>query len=332
MTDPDAITILCSGRELTGWTRFEAESHVLVPADAFSVELGALADGDMALLRELGDVQIRIGSETIFTGRIDEVADSGGAGYAATSIDGRDNAADLVDGEIPPVDMASATILQLARAACSGFGVAVLSETGAAESRTAARKSNPGETAWDLIDRYARKAGAFARMDARGRLVLFEPDYDQGPAFEIVRRIAQDTSGNNAVSWAARFSRVRYSHVTVTGRTEEVSHTATDSELTAAGIYRPRAIADYEIETIAAARTRAQREIALGRVRGLSVRYTLDGFRDGSGNLFAADTVCRVTDERLGLDEDLYVVSTRYACDETGRSTEVTVCRKGSLS
>lgn len=154
----DYVSVEVAGERLDVWTEYRVTSDLLTPADAFSLTLevgagrGQLAQRAWARVRDLctplAQVQLFIGADIHggsrrralqLTGRIDEpeigVSRDGGA---VLRIEGRDNAAYLVDS-CAPVGLLrelgeDATFIDLARAAVAPWGIQVITDQSAARN------------------------------------------------------------------------------------------------------------------------------------------------------------------------------------------------------
>ena len=74
MPTPDnTVSLLIGGKVHGHWSRYDIDSDLLIPADAWHVELG-LPDGQFPpVVTEGAAVEVRIGSDTVMTGRIDDI-------------------------------------------------------------------------------------------------------------------------------------------------------------------------------------------------------------------------------------------------------------------
>ena len=71
--DPDRVSLLIGGRVHRDWNRYDIDSDLLTPADAWQVTLG-LPDGQFPPQVTPGaPVEVRVGTDTVMSGRIDEI-------------------------------------------------------------------------------------------------------------------------------------------------------------------------------------------------------------------------------------------------------------------
>ena len=99
--DPDRVSLLIGGRVHRDWNRYDIDSDLLTPADAWQVTLG-LPDGQFPPQVTPGaPVEVRVGTDTVMSGRIDEIRHALARGQHRLEINGRDGAAILLDCSAP---------------------------------------------------------------------------------------------------------------------------------------------------------------------------------------------------------------------------------------
>lgn len=173
----DDITLRIDGVDWTYWTSVQVTRQMDAIAGTFSL---ALADkwigGAQALPIAAGMAcQILIGGEQVIDGYIDQVRPSFSATAHGISVTGRDRSADLVDCAAihSPGQWLNCTVLQLAQALASPFGVNVTAE-GDVGAPIASFKLEEGETAFEALDRALRQRELMACPDGKGGMVLLK--------------------------------------------------------------------------------------------------------------------------------------------------------------
>lgn len=99
----EEVKLVIGQREFKEWTRYEIESDLLKPADAFTITL-ANDEGKLAgLIRKFDECKIWLGDTLQLTGRVDDVTWRNGPGAGATvEVTGRDRFGFLVDAAADP--------------------------------------------------------------------------------------------------------------------------------------------------------------------------------------------------------------------------------------
>jgi len=116
--------------------------------------------------------------ETLLHGYVDAFGGSGSALGGEVTLEGRDRTADLVDGTRIGVDwgfLPPVTLLDVARTIAAAWGFAVVDEANAATLSVPYLRSQPGETAYEVLERAARLHGVLLSTTADGKIRLGHP-------------------------------------------------------------------------------------------------------------------------------------------------------------
>ncbi len=108
-----------------------------------------------------------------------------------------------------------------------------------------------------------------------------------------------------------------------------ISAEVTDTEV---GRYRPMIIVNEEITTAEGAAKRGQWERQRSIAKSNTAEYTVTGWRiPQTGKLWNINTLVPVTDEIIGLDEELLISSVMFSEDDAGRLAVVSVVKPESF-
>lgn len=100
-TTPDAVSILIDGKTHSTWSDYEIDSDLIIPSDAWRVEV-ALPRGEFPPAVIPGaEVEVRIGEDAVMIGRIDDIEHYIDKSGHTLRMNGRDQAAVLVDCSAP---------------------------------------------------------------------------------------------------------------------------------------------------------------------------------------------------------------------------------------
>ena len=99
--DTDAITLAIAGHEHRDWERYSIDSDFFTPADAWSLSLGIPATAIPDYVKPWAEVQVRLGTDVILTGRVDAVRRRLAKGEHRLELHGRDRAGVLLDCSAP---------------------------------------------------------------------------------------------------------------------------------------------------------------------------------------------------------------------------------------
>lgn len=333
----DQVELIVDGRAHAGWQRYEIDSSLLLAADAWNVSLSAYELDVPAALRPGVPVKVRLGGETVLDGLIDDVEHQAGRGEHRLQLTGRDGAGVLVDCSAPIFTQQQMTLQQIIDRVVKKLLPQVRYSIDAERQLLRDRVSTePGDTAWDMLQRAAEANGLWPWFEPDGSLVVGGPRYDTEPVGTLVLR--RDGRGNNVLALAERRSIAeRYSELTVLGQSSAIGDHAGRHNVKAVlhdkGVTtnRPRIVMDHEATNEAIAAARGSKIISDGRLRSYELRATVAGHRAPNGKLWAAGQRVRVLSEPHGLDGIYFVIARRIAGDRArGQTTDLTLKEDGA--
>jgi prophage tail gpP-like protein len=275
---------------------------------------------------------LTLDGEEVLTGHIDGVDVRYDAREHSLSAIGRDQVADAVDGAAtvdPPFEYRDLGLEELARRLCAPFGVEVRRETdcGAPFARAAIQ---PGETAWEAIERACRQRGVLAASDGRRTLRLTRAGAG-GPAAGALRLGGPDGNilrAQGRFDWAARHDPVVVRGSAETPGGGQAEGRCRDEEL---GRYRPKVLIAEAAGPGGSFQRRAEWEVLFAAARSRRLTYTVPGWRGASGRLWQPNTLVRVEDAFLGLAQELLIVSVLRILGPEGTLTEIELAPKDAF-
>lgn len=298
--EAERVALLVGGKAQDQWESYEVDSDLLTPADAWRLRLGLPLDESgtanlPAEVRAGAETQLRIGGDLVMTGRIDDVRVRVDKRAHSLEITGRDGAATLLDCSAPLVGGRKLSLDEIIIRVVRPLGVTrvrMAMAQGVARQREKVTVE-PGDTAWDTLAHVAEANGVWPWMDPDGTLVIGGPDYsDETNPPVATLCLAARKAGEKGVTNVAGMERresvaERYSIVTVLGQTHGTEATegkrglkssALDPDLDAVWSRR-KIITDYEADSVAVCRSRAQKLLADSRLRGFELRVEVQGHR-----------------------------------------------------
>lgn len=373
--------------ELSKWVKYEIESDIFSPADAFSISISNIGGEAIDKVSVFDPVQVVIDGTVQMTGYVDEVNRSIHGDQGPTiEVTGRDRFGQLVDNAAPPKNYNRVNLVDLAQTIATPWvtewisdneenrvklikarqQVARLSQQIArfekvgdkykAEvlakrkaraqanlSRIRAKhtprvKVEPGETIFEVLERFAAKSGMLLWQAADGKGIIARPNYDQKPLYAFL--IAPDgdpaQQQNNVLGISVvesvqdRFKTYRMVHTSgntssVSGSTVRYDVTSTDDEVplertmvgTASDAQNRREALDF-----------AERERDRRRFDSLKIQLTV---RDHGQNdvVYQVDTMATLQDKVNGIDGTFYVSRRRFIGDDSGQTTELELRQPG---
>lgn len=295
-TQNEKVTLLIGGKAHDEWDSYEVDSDLLTPADAWRVRLGLTETSELPSdVAPAATCQLRIGSDLVMTGRVDDVRVRLDKRNHSLEITGRDGAATLLDCSAPLVGGRKLGLEEIITRVVRPLG---LTRVRLAMAKGVARQREkvtvePGDTAWDTLSHVAEANGMWPWFDPDGTLVIGGPDYSDATnppvaTLCLATRKAGETGVTNVASMERRESVAeRYSTITVLGQTHgteasEGKHglksSAVDPDLESRWPRR-KIITDYEADSVAVCRSRSQKLLADSRLKGFELRVEVEGHR-----------------------------------------------------
>ncbi len=268
----------------------------------------------------VGDqVEVLIGDDKVITGWIDAMPRSYDGTSRSHGVAGRSKTADLVDCSAinEPGQWRGLKLERIAEAMAGEYGVSVVTETdtGAAIPD---HQIQQGESVFESLDRMMRLRHVLATDDGEGRLVITQPS---------TRRIADAlVYGENILSADAPFDfKDVYSEYRVKGQTsgtdENFGELCSAVGETADPAIRRRRVLLIKQNGQGDGGTcgkRAEFERAKRLTKALEVTYTVQGWRQSTGDLWVPNRIVQVRDTELGLARDMLIAEVTYRLDENG--------------
>lgn len=200
----NAISLVVEGKIHSAWSRYQIDSDFLVPADAWSVTLG-LPDGIFpATIRRGVPVQVRVGSDVVMSGRIDTVQRRVSRQQVSITISGRDDSAVLVDCASPVFTSRQLSLEEVIAQVVRPLGIKNIQLRAESSISNDKVSVEPGERAWDTLERAASARGLWPWFDPDGTLVIGGPDYTAEPVATLI--LNRDGKGNNILDITDRSS------------------------------------------------------------------------------------------------------------------------------
>ena len=328
MPTPDnTVTLLINGKTHGQWTNYDIVSDLLTPADDFSVTLGRPVDAKPDTVRAGDKVEVRVGGDTVLSGRIDRVQTVTEKGGKTFTIQGRDDAGVLLDCSAPLFNAQDMDLNQIIEKIVKPLGLAKIRIDAAKTDKTHKVQIEPGSRAWDALLEYAEANGLWPWLEPDGTLVIGGPDYTAAPMAELVLR----TNGQNNNIKRLEVNRdmaARYSEVTVLAQSHSgknnIKATAKDESVK---LHRPLIVTEPDIDSQAQAQRKAKKRLADSRLEGLTITATVQGHRTDDGTLWQPGQRINVLSEPDGIDA-VYFLMARTFTGGRGQPTETVLTLK----
>lgn len=316
-----AIALVIGERQWLGWTYADIVATMDAVSGSFSIGVTDRWSG-AARPRPIapGDAcRLTIDGEPVIDGSIDVVQPFYDAHEHGVNITGRDRTGDLADCSADDGEWHDIELAALVAAIARPFGIKVYREadTGARFRRF---RIQPGETAWEAIDRATRARALLAVASGDGNLALIRARIDPEGTTPPVKIILGSAKGNALRASGTFDAHERHSRYRLLaqqggafGAPEDRAHVVAEAADPGVRRYRPLTLVARDQLDAAAALAQVRWEANVRRGRALRASYTLVGWRDDLGRLWRPNTRVRVEDPWLAIDHELLVASVRLS-------------------
>ncbi|MEQ5770001.1 hypothetical protein NFH98_20735 [Halomonas sp. H33-56] len=320
----DTLTLTVGGRIYSGWTSADVTRDLEAVAGGFRIGVTDRWVGQTEPwpIRRGDPCRVAVNGEPLIDGYVDSASPSIDGQSKTLTVKGRDRTGDLVDCSAvhKPAEWHNIGLERLVRVLCEPFGLEVTLEVevGVPFPRFAVQ---PGETAWEAIERACRLRAVLATGHAGG--VLITRAGEQRAADDLVW-------GENILTARAELDMSRrYSHYTVQGQNigtdnawgevaAEVEGGARD-----AGVprYRPLMVMAEGTADSANAQQRAEWEAIVRAARGSTASVTVAGWTQRNGELWRPNRRVRISCEWLRLEGEMLITAVTYRQDDQSGTT-----------
>lgn len=326
----NTVFLRVNGREWGGWTSVRISAGIDRIARDFNVSITRQWPGSVEGTPQIknGDaVEVLIGDDLVITGWVEALPLRYDASAITKGIVGRSKTADLIDCSAAPVQHSGKSLFRIASALAQPFGIAVVDAGSPADAVIDAQPEH-GETVVDCLNRLLGQVQTLAYDDEQGRLVLGKPGNTRAATALVL--------GENILSCdTERSVRERFSRYLVTGQrpgTDDdfgeatiaaIRQSTKDASVTR---YRPHTIQQSGTATTASCKSRCEFEARQRAAKTLETTYTVQGWRQGNGELWRPSQSVIVFDPLNDFDnEELVIAEVTYSQDNNGTTTEIRV-------
>lgn len=330
---PD-VRLRVNGRDYGGWKTIRVTRGIECIAGSFDLTVSdRWLEAELAWpIREEDECSVLLDGEVVLTGYVDRRTHQLSADDRSLSVAGRDRTGDLVDcsAVLGQWEWIDADLLVLAKKLCEPFGIPVRVAAGVPLKKVTRLTVDPGDSAFDALERACRIAGVLPVSDGRGGLVLSRPGSARATSGIVEgRNLKAGTVEYDAASRFRRYIVMGQQPGTDEGAGELAA--AVRGEAFDQGVRRAARVLLVRPEgnvTQEFADTRAQWEATVRAARGSAINVTVQGWRQGSGALWPLGVRVPVESKTLGLDGDLVIAQATYALDQSGGTTTELVLRR----
>lgn len=327
--DTPLLTLTINGQPYTGWKNIEVGRSIERMGGEFYISLTDFDKTPFVSSDFLPFMTcvVEIDGQIILDGYIDAVSHNFQSITSQFEIRGRDKTGDLVDCAASidgPFEFINQDLSFITKKILLPFNIPLNVETsiGAAFSRFAIQ---PGETAYEVIERVCRYRSVLPLSNGVGGLVITKPGSSKANGRLVY--------GENILSGSTSIDQKdRFSLYVVKGQTEgfdqataeEISSPEGRSSDTSVPRFRPKLITAEAQGYDLTLQERANWEKQFAKARALRANYTVQGwFEDGKSSLWKPNTLVRVVDPKRSLNRELLIIGVNFSRSSRGTVTNL---------
>jgi prophage tail gpP-like protein len=331
------VVLLVNGRRYGGWKGVTITRSIESIAGSFELEVTDRWSGQDApwAIVEEDACRVEIDGQVVLDGFVDRRRLSLDGGDRSMSVSGRDRAAALVDCSaiLDRWTFRNVNILSLASEIAGRFGVETSLQAGVTlPDRPNKIVINPGDSAFQAIERAAQVAGVIVVSDGAGGIVLTRSGTGRAAPLMLGDNVL---SASVEYDFTERFSRYVVSTQAAGTDTASAAATRIRSDARDEEVRRTDRVLMVRPEsgvTVADARRLADWEARIRAARSETVNIAVQGWQQPSGALWPINAIANVSAKAIGVDGDMLISQATYALVEGGETTLMRLVRPDAFT
>lgn len=317
------IVVEIDGKQHKHWKSYEIDSDFLIPADGFSFELGLPALHDDIPNFTGKTARIFINQQLVMTGIVDTAQHSMRQGERAYSLNGRDNAAILVDCSAPITNVKGVSLLDAIKKIAAPLGVHQVELRAEHNPRLDKVDIDVGESAWQAIIRCANSAGLHCWFDPNGVLIVGGADYASPPVATLY--CTKEGRQNNFTEMRLVYDvSQRYSEVTFLAQKHgregdknknDLKWVYQDEEM---DVYKPKTVVVADVENLEALKKQARKQLSDWQLEGFTLTLTVPDHKTDTGVLWQPGQRVHLVIEEYDIDAIFFLMGRRFMLSRQG--------------
>lgn len=331
------IELLVGANAYAGWKRARVSRSIESVSGSFDLDVSDRWSSTAIWPITQGDqCTLTVDDTPVIVGYVDRRSLSYGPSEHTISLSGRDKTGLLVDCSVETKqwEFRNITVFDLAHRIAEPFGVDVRLQSGITLSKVPKISVDPGDTAFEAIERACRFSGLLPISD-KGELLLTRPGSKIATTDLIEgKNIIGASADYDASGRYARYvvvGQIKGSNANNGAKSARVYGSATDPE-----VGRPERVLLVRPEgavTPETANIRARWEASVRAARAASASVTVQGWTQSDGTVWPINALVRVRSPQLELnDQTMLIVSATYEISESGTTTTLDLKRPDAFN
>ncbi len=324
----EMVELLIDGRIYAGWLEAGVTKAMDAASGAFNLSVTDRWSPDSQPWRIVpgNQCEIRIGTETVITGYVDQVRPGFSGTSHSISVQGRDRSSDMIDCSAvhKPDEWKRITLLQLANILGKPFGITAVAETDIGVPLDLV-KLQQGETALEALNRHARMRKVLVMPDGKGGILLTRTGSKRA-AVDLVQGV-NILSASGTLDWSERYSeyivkgQAGYSAETDGEVEAHATGSATDVAVTR---YRPLLVVADTDTNVATAKERASWEANTRLGKSAQASIEIQGWRQTPGGaLWEPNMLVHVISPWLGIEGEMLIRQVTFSKGRAGTRAQL---------
>lgn len=332
----DDLELRVNGLSYAGWTELGVTRAMDAASSAFTVTLTERWEGRAGMAAQVepwpilpGDAcEVRLGGVPLVIGYVDIFRPSYGPETHTINIQGRDKTADLIDCSAvhSPDEWKNLDLLKFAQIIAKPFGIAVRADVPVGEPFQVI-KLQPGETAFEAIERYARQRKLLAMPDGAGGLLLTRAGTQRASVALVQGENIKEASGS--IDHSQRFNQYTVKAQTSWSEaTDGEAEAHIEGAVTDSGVkrYRPLLVIAEADGTANAAKDRAAWEANTRIGKSATASITVQGWRQYPGGpLWLPNMLVTVRSSWLRMEGEMMIRQVTFSRDDGGTQAKLDI-------
>ncbi|AWX14647.1 phage tail protein [Mergibacter septicus] len=317
------IVVEIDGKQHKHWKSYSIDSDFLIPADAFSFDVGVSSENTVLPDFTGKNAVVKINGETVLTGIIDSTRHSILKGQRSFSLNGRDRASLLIDCSAPVTNVKGLTVLEAVKKIVAPLGITQVELKAESNPKLDKVDIEIGETTWSAITRCANSAGLHCWFDPRGVLIVGGADYSQPTVAELYSLKNGQLSDMSSIELMRDISQ-RYSEVVFLGQRHGRENDSNKNDLkwvykdSAVDFYKSKTVVIADVENLEALKKHAKKFISDSMLASFNLRLIVPDHKTKKGVLWQPGQRVQVYIEEYGIDEIFFIMGRRFTLSRNG--------------
>lgn len=329
MLTQNKVSVEIDGKVHHTWKTYDIDSDFLIPADAFSFEIGVPASNEVLPDFSGKTARVLVNDTLVMTGIVDTTYHSLRKGSRTYSLNGRDSASLLVDGSAQMTNVKGLTVLEAVKKIAEPLGIKEVQLK--AEKNPLLNKVDidVGIDAATAVSRIANSAGLHWWFDPKGVLIVGGADYSSPPVTTLY--CTREGKYNNFTDIEVSFDVAnRFSEVTFLAQSHGKKNDDNKNDLKWVykdedfPFYKPKTVVLGDCENLEALKKQAKKQLSDWQLEAFDMKIIVAGHTTDEGDLWEAGQRVHVICEEYDIDAIFFLMGRRFMLSKSeGTRTEL---------